>query len=168
MGGKARNALRSIGREERHVFRAEFVRFGIKNGWTGDVPTVLFKDVEFEGRVVCDHVWFALGKQFGRLGLKCGDIVEFSARVDTYIKGYRGYREDVYKPVSKDWKLSRPTKMRKVGRNDAAVAEPMGPEYEQRLQRAIDWAMGDRNRMKRDGCEAVHDQICEAQAETTT
>ena len=114
-----RKRLRDLGDEERHTFTAEFVRFGIKNGWTGDVPTVLFKNVKLGDRIVCDHLWFTCGKQFDALGLQIGDIVEFSARVVSYIKGYMGYRDDVWdKPVEEDWKLSFPTKVRKIGRNE--------------------------------------------------
>ena len=117
------------------------MRFGLKNGWTGEVPTVLLKDVRFGDKVVCDHLWFTLGKQFGNLDLQCGDLVEFTARVDSYEKGYKGYRDDVYKPVSTDWKLTRPTKMRKVGHNDTAVAAPVDPDYAQRIKRAIDYCL---------------------------
>lgn len=114
-----RKALRNIGCDERHTFTAEFSRYGIKNGWAGDVPTVLLKDIRLGDKIVCDHLWFTCGKQFDALGLECGDIVQFDARVDSYWKGYMGYRDDVYdKPVEKDWKLSFPTKIKKMGRNE--------------------------------------------------
>lgn len=114
-----RKALQKLGGHERHTFTAEFVRFGIKNGWKGDVPTVLFKDVKLGDKVVCDHLWFTCGKQFDSLGLQIGDIVEFSARVASYVKGYMGHRDDVWdKEIEEDWKLSFPTKVRKIGRNE--------------------------------------------------
>lgn len=114
-----RKELRNIGPKERHTFTAEFVRYGIKNGWTGDVPTVLFKNIKLGEKTVCDHLWFTCGKQFDALDLECGDIVEFAARVDSYLKGYMGYRDDVYdKPVERDWKLSFPTKIRKIAKNE--------------------------------------------------
>lgn len=122
-----RKALQKLGEHERHTFTAEFVRFGIKNGWTGDVPTCLFKDVKLGDKVVCDHIWFTCGKQFDSLALQTGDIVECSARVSSYMKGYMGYRDDVWdKPVEKDWKLSFPTKVRKVGHNENP-ANPLPP-----------------------------------------
>lgn len=31
-----------------------------------------------------------------------------------YEKGYKGYKDDVYKPVEKDFKLSYPTKIKKI------------------------------------------------------
>ncbi len=67
------------------------------------------------GRVVSDHVWFTVTKGFAKLGLQVGDVVTFDARVGPYIKGYEGYREDVYdKPVEQDYKLVYPTRLRKV------------------------------------------------------
>ena len=114
-----RKELRNIGTKDRHTFTAEFVRYGIKNGWTGDVPTVLFKSIRLGDKIVCDHLWFTCGKQFDSLNLEIGDIVQFDARVDSYIKGYMGYRDDIYdKPVEKDWKLSFPTKIRKIDKNE--------------------------------------------------
>lgn len=105
----ARLGLKALGRDERHKFTAEFVRFGTKNGWTGPVKTVLLKDVKCGDGVVADHLWFTCGKQFEALNLHVGDVITFKARVASYVKGYRGYRDDVYCPVSKDWKLERPT-----------------------------------------------------------
>ena len=147
-----RRGLQSIGSEDRHVFQAEFVRFGVKKGWTGNVPTVLFKDIRFGDKIVCDHIWFSLRKQFYALDMKRGDIVEFSARVVSYFKGYQGGREDVYKPVSEDWKLSHPTKVKKVGHNDNVTAEPnesFDPKYANRVNRAIDCLDNETQRRKK-------------------
>jgi len=42
-------------------------------------------------------------------------MIQFDARVKSYIKGYRGYRDDIYdKPLSIDYKLSHPTKIKKI------------------------------------------------------
>jgi hypothetical protein len=35
---------------------------------------------------------------------------QFDARATDYIKGYQGHREVYDAPVSRDWKLERPTK----------------------------------------------------------
>lgn len=115
-----RKELGKIGDESRHTFTAEFSRFGIKNGWKGDIPTVLFKNVKLGDKVVSDHLWFDCGKQFDALDLQCGDIVEFSARVASYVKGYFGHRIDACweNPPREDWKLERPTKVRKIGHNE--------------------------------------------------
>lgn len=104
---------------ERHTFTATFDRFGTAGGWNGTSRrTVLLVDVKCGGRVVADHLWFKCGKRFDALGLKRGDEVEFKARVSSYVKGYRGCRDDVFgKPVEEDYKLAFPTAMRKVYRD---------------------------------------------------
>lgn len=123
-----RKQLRDLGDKDRHTFTAEFVRFGIKNGYAGDVPTILFKEVRLGEKIVCDHIWFTCGKQFDALNLQHGDIVEFSARVSSYIKGYMGRRDDVWdKPIEQDWRLSFPTKARKIGHNDNAAPPAFSP-----------------------------------------
>ena len=41
-----------------------------------------------------------------------GGMVEFDARAPTYMKGYRGRRDDVYDaPIEMDYKLERPTRV---------------------------------------------------------
>lgn len=67
-----------------------------------------------EGEQICDHLWFNLTKGFSVLDLNPGDQVQFDARVAKYEKGYKGWRTDVYVPVQTDYKLSFPTKMRKL------------------------------------------------------
>jgi hypothetical protein len=101
---------------ERDLYTGEFVRLGWKNGYKGMLRTVLLKDVkDSNGNIVTEHLWFNLTKGFEALDLQEGDIVEFRGRVEMYVKGYKGYRDDVYdKPLEEDWKLSRPTKVRKL------------------------------------------------------
>lgn len=99
----------------RNIFIGEFERFGKKNGWFKEEKTILLKNIKFlEGDYVCDHLWFGYTKGFAKLNLKYGDIIEFNARVNSYIKGYFGRKDDIYKNISKDYKLSYPTKMRKI------------------------------------------------------
>jgi hypothetical protein len=102
---------------ERTVFRGTFSRFGLKSAYKGPpLKTVLLINItDSSGRIVCDHLWFNFTKGFAALDLKEGDVVEFHARVKDYWKGYRGRRDDVWdKPLEKDYKLSFPTKIRKV------------------------------------------------------
>jgi hypothetical protein len=102
--------------EERATFYGTFERFGTKNGWQGrQEQTLLLKDIcDKTGKRVCDHLWFNLTKAFALLGLQSGDTVQFDARVKEYLKGYFGRREDVYKPTEVDYKLSHPTRVKKV------------------------------------------------------
>lgn len=102
--------------DERASFSGTFERFGTKNGWQGrQEKTVLLKDIYAQdGTRVCDHLWFNLTKALALLNLQPGDAVQFDARVKAYEKGYFGRRWDVYKPAEIDYKLSHPTRVRKV------------------------------------------------------
>lgn len=100
----------------RKVFRGTFEREGKKTNWHGyAAPTILLLDVTDDtGKIVTDHIWFSKTKAFEALGdLNSGDIIEFEARVADYRKGYvnRQYKIDNTK---KDYKLSRPTKVRRL------------------------------------------------------
>ena len=99
----------------RDTFSGIFVRTGTKSGFKGLEYTVLLKDIKDKsGKIVTDHLWFNLTKGFESLNLSEGEVVEFNARVKKYEKGYFGSRGDVYKPTEIDYKLSHPTKIRRV------------------------------------------------------
>lgn len=100
-------------------FTGIFLRFGTRTGWTGrgrawEHRTVLLRDIrDDEGNRVADHLWFNLNKGFAELGLlEGGERIAFNARVRS--KGYFARRNGVYKPVRKDYKLSNPTKIKKI------------------------------------------------------
>jgi len=142
-----RKALKQLNGERRR-FVGVFVRLGTKNGWKGrTLTTVLLKDIkDANGRLVCDHLWFNLTKEFGSLVLKEGTVISFDARVKSYYRGYRGSREDVYdKPVKLDFKLSHPTKVQVI---------PYTAEYEAKvreLQETAVWHL-----LKADGGHEVY------------
>lgn len=98
----------------RKTFTGTFERFGEKINFNGfPEPTILLRDIQCKGdeRIQCDHLWFNLTKGFKEACLKPGDVVVFRARVKEYWKGYRGYRDDVDKPIEQDYKLSNPTQI---------------------------------------------------------
>jgi hypothetical protein len=110
---------------QRAAFTGTFERLGRKSGWKGRTETtVLLKDIrDAAGSPVCDHLWFNLTKEFAALGLSPGDRVQFQARVRPYVKGYKGWREDDdLSPLERDYKLSHPTKIVKLGEADAQMA----------------------------------------------
>ncbi|WP_262314513.1 hypothetical protein [Lacticaseibacillus parakribbianus] len=111
-----REALRKLGTNARFQFTTTFERFGKRSGWVGDETTVLFSNVEQNGNMVTDHLWFTCGKTWSNLDLHEGDQVQFMARVAKYEKGYKGNREQVwdYHPIETDYKLERPTKAAKI------------------------------------------------------
>lgn len=111
-----RKKLKELGSGERYTFIGTFERWGEKPAYRGyPIKTILLKDVKLMGGdLVTDHLWFTAGKQFESFSLSVGDCVQFNARVKPYTKGYKGYREDVYNPISIDYKLERPTKVLKI------------------------------------------------------
>ena len=113
-----RTGLKKID-QVRKKFQGVYHREGRKTNWKGySETTILLKDIKDEsGRIVTDHAWFALTRGFEDLGqLNAGDVIEFEARVTEYRKGYVNRRISVDQR-SVDYKLSRPTKLRLVGRS---------------------------------------------------
>ena len=104
----------------RDTFIGEFVRFGTKNEYKWPLPTLLLKDVrrKTDNKLMTDHLWFNLTKASDKASLIEGDLVQFDARVKEYEKGYKGYRDDVYCPIERDYKLSHPTKVMKVKKTE--------------------------------------------------
>ena len=108
---------------KRQTFTGVFIRYGKKRAFRGRGTmgdgydeTVLLNNVKDSARkIVADHLWFNLTQGFDAACMSPGDIVEFDARVDSYIKGYE--RD------SHDYKLSRPTKISVIGVDEAVVAE---------------------------------------------
>ena len=108
-----RTELRKIGSNARHTFTGIFKKTGWKDGYRGSVQTILLLDIKDEhGQVVTDHLWFNFTRGFVAANPMEGDVLQFDARVSKYIKGYMGYRDDVYDhPIEEDYQLSRPTKV---------------------------------------------------------
>lgn len=130
---KRRNELRTratrsrlrLRLNERARFTGVFVRYGEKPGYRGNSEkTILLRDIrpaDERDHVVSDHLWFNLTKGFAALGiLREGDRIEFEARVGRYEKGYAGRRQEVYKPIETDYKLGRPTKIRRLAEGEPA------------------------------------------------
>ena len=112
---------------ERFACQGEFVRFGWKTGYRGGaLQTVLLRNVtDHSGILLSDHLWFNFTKQFEKQEhqLVEGAVVEFEARVKSYIKGYVNRREEIDER-SLDYKLSFPTKIKVVGVPSAVVDDP--------------------------------------------
>ena len=101
----------------RMIFTGVFKRFGKKtNNYKGWLETtVLLVNVKNEkGEIVTDHLWFNYTKGFRNLGdLEQGNMIEFHARVKSYLKGYVN-RRDYIDERELDYKLSHPSKIRKI------------------------------------------------------
>ena len=101
---------------QRRRFSGVFERFGTKSGFEGRVEqTVLLVDIKDArtGRMVSNHLWFNAAKGFLALNLANGDLVEFDARVDDYVKGYVNEREGIDE-THVDYRLVYPTKFKKA------------------------------------------------------
>lgn len=105
----------------RMKFTGTFERYGQKTNFKGypEKTVLLLAIKDPSGKTVTDHIWFSLTKGLQSLGdLQEGHVIEFHARVREYVKGYKGYREDVMfeNPPRTDYKLSHPTKFRLMSR----------------------------------------------------
>ena len=105
---------------QRLRFKGTFERFGTRNGRVGVIPTIVLRNVKLCGsrKVLTDHLWFNLTKEFERAELEEWDIVMFDARVERYTKGYKGrdWERQLEAPLEEDLKLKWPTKVVKIKR----------------------------------------------------
>ena len=114
MPSQARKAL-GANEGKRDLYTCEFIKTSSKPGYKGNIVTILWKDVKDEtGQIVADHLWSNMTKGFEQADLKPGDLVKFIGKVEKYTKGYKGRQKYNFdKPIETDYKLSRPTKIRK-------------------------------------------------------
>ena len=101
---------------ERIRVQAKVSRFGTKAAFRGPpLTTICFVGLlSSTGRPLADHLWMTMGKQLAGLALRCGDVVEFTARSTPYMKGYQGRREGEFPTQELDYKLANPTKFVKI------------------------------------------------------
>ena len=83
--------------EDRRFYRGTFSRTGFNRRCNGEV-ILLLNIKDDSGKKITEHLWFNMTKGFRSLGLREGDEVEFLAR--------------------RDYKLSYPTKMRKLDKQE--------------------------------------------------
>jgi hypothetical protein len=110
-------------------FTGIVAQFGKKENYRGrPSPTVMLKSVrKGSGQFVTDHLWFVIGKRFEAIQLEIGDKIQFDARVKEYTKGYKGYRDiDDEKPIETDYKLSHPTNIIKIEKNNSSTDKKSG------------------------------------------
>jgi hypothetical protein len=120
-----RSELKSLGTYRRYTFIATFERYGSRENRFSYYPeiTLLFLNIihKDSGRKVADHIWIKSGKRFDDMGeLKKGDKIQFDARVDEYVKGYIGRKaeENGEAWTQRDWRLSFPTKIIRIERQE--------------------------------------------------
>lgn len=98
----------------RQTYLGTVERFGLKSSYRGPPKkTVLLVHItDTDGHPVTDHLWLTVGKRLKHL--QVGNLVQFDARVTSYLKGYRGRRDDIWEPLEEDYRLSYPTNIKIV------------------------------------------------------
>lgn len=94
---------------ERTRFTGRISRRGKKRKGNEIVETILMLNIfNDKGVHVTDHLWFEIRAGFDKVkGLEDGDIVQFYAKSETYLKGYLGSRRNVYETKLKlDYRLT--------------------------------------------------------------
>lgn len=119
-----RTKLADLGNSQRHTFTGVFKKYGYKRYRNHYSPTLVLNNIQYNGSIVTDHLWFNLTKQFQKLGLLYeGDKIQFNARVNKYEKGYYLERE-------LDYDLSYPTKIQLIeSGKKVAGKELVGDDY---------------------------------------
>jgi hypothetical protein len=100
-----RSELKKLDRQRRD-FTGTFSRTDkVKNSHPPE-PTLLLLDVrDKDDRMVADHAWLSMTKEFAALDLKEGDRVGFMATISQYFRG----------SGEKDYHLTKPGGVRKIG-----------------------------------------------------
>lgn len=69
---------------------ATVMKHSMRLGWAGvREPTILLSTITMvDGTLLTDHVWLTVGKRLAAADLHQGDVVQFSARVALYRRGF--------------------------------------------------------------------------------
>ena len=98
---------------ERKTFIGTFEQYGSKKYAVTYQRTALLKNIkDINGRDISDHAWIPGTNEFDLLNK--GDVVQFSAKIKEYVKGYWDIKKgiDIIKSFEKDYKFDEPTKVR--------------------------------------------------------
>ena len=113
-----REKLKEINRV-RARFRGTFEEFGYRTSGGYRKDMALLRNItDAKGNEMCEHIWLNLTKTVKALDLKRGDLIEFTARVRPYVKGYHDNRR-------MDYRLSNPTKFVKLREKEMVAMGPL-------------------------------------------
>ena len=106
-----RTNLKKLGFDEPHTYIATFSHTSTRRDdmdWLQE--TVLLTDVYRADTMefMTDHLWFDYTFGFRDVKLQKGDRIQFEAKVESYERGYKGYYDGLYPPITIDYKLSSP------------------------------------------------------------
>jgi hypothetical protein len=103
---------------QRLTITAAVIRHGTRPGWAGlRVPTICLGPVQTTGgQVLCDHLWFCIGRRLAALDLHPGDVVQLDGRVRLYKKAkLRLPGQPVQYRL--EYGIAFPTKVQRLGRD---------------------------------------------------
>ena len=112
-----RTNLKKIGFDEPHTYIATFSHTSTRRDDMYCLQdTILLTDVYKADTMefMTDHLWFDFTIGLRDAKLQKGDRIQFEAKVETYERGYKGYYDGTYPPITIDFKLSRPTNIVKL------------------------------------------------------
>ena len=120
-----RRRLKTLGSEQRHQFRAKFVKLADKPSYRGVEVAIVLENVRLwpEGVRVAGRIVFTWTVRFQRLGrMASGQWIDFRARVVKKQMVYRGpdYLQQTENLPRVEWKLSHPSQIRKVEQEEMA------------------------------------------------
>jgi len=105
---------------QRRWFKAIFRKYGTMHAHGIVGKTILLSSVkDLQGRILADHIWINYTAGFDFAGnFELGDIVQFTAKVIPYVKGYAGEKIDdrLARPQSIDYRLVYPRNVQKMGK----------------------------------------------------
>lgn len=103
-------------KDQRITFRGTFEKIGYFDGYKGKEKRILLVNVmDLSGNLMAKSLWFNYTKGFEQLGyLKRGDTVEFDGRCKEYTTGHLSYEGDNYVPFHDSYKISNPSKIKKI------------------------------------------------------
>jgi hypothetical protein len=80
---------------QRLAFTAVFIRTGSRKTPTGEIETLLFRNICLAGRQVADHQWFDSKPMWRELKLHTGTVVMFNASVSEYERTYNSAQDEL-------------------------------------------------------------------------
>lgn len=104
----------------RFIFEGVIQRTGIRSTVDGtERETVMIKNIKLANKktVICDHVWINSSKHLKEA--KIGDVVQFEASVSKYVKGYKGEKNGINRPIKIDYNINKFSHVKVIGKTFA-------------------------------------------------
>lgn len=105
-------------KDKRMTFRGLFDHIKYFDGYMGKEKKIkLINITDKNDTLMAESLWFNYTKGFADLGiLQKNDIIEFNGRCKEYVAGHLDYEGEEYIPYHDAYKISNPTKIKKIDR----------------------------------------------------